>query len=300
MRGMTDIADTPPARTGSHLTLDLAAAREKFGNAPFRLGHDLADHPLFQLDALADLAERLPQEHIEHNAGNKDVVVVDNDAIPVAPTTAAQLLREIERRPGFVALPTTVPGVPRQPGYQELFEELLDELAPIIDGGRRAISDHHAVIFVASGGNTTPSHVDPEPSFLLHVRGTKRFSIGRYPDADTEHRDLEAFYGHQGRNTPVAPIDVEHFDLAPGEALHVPPAKPHWVENGPEVAISFSVGFQTTADHRRAGVYWWNARARRLGLSPKPYGHHAGRDRVKGEAMYSVFRARNVLLRRPK
>lgn len=297
---MTDIVSADKTGTGSHLAFDLAEAREKFGKAPFRVGHDLAEHPLFQLDALVELAERLPVEHIEHNAGNKDVVVADNDSIAVAPTTAAELLRQIEHRPGFVALPTTVPGVPRQPGYQELFEEILDELAPMIDGGRAASSDHHAVIFVASGGNTTPSHVDPEPSFLLHVRGVKRFSIGRYPDADTEQRDLEAFYAHEGRNTPVAPVDVEHYDLAPGESLHVPPVKPHWVENGPEVAISFSVGFKTTHDHHRAGVYQFNHRARKLGLSPKPYGAHAGRDRAKGAAMYSVFRARNAVLRRPR
>lgn len=295
---MTDISSTA-SRTGSHLSFDLAEAREKFGRAPFRLGHDLADHPLFQLDALIELADRLPVEHIEHNTGNKDIVVAADD-LAAAPTTAAEVLRQIEQRPGFVVLPTTVPGVPRQAGYQELFEEILDELAPMIDGGKAALSDHHAVIFIASGGNTTPSHVDPEPSFLLHVRGVKRFSAGRYPDTETEQRDLEAFYAHEGRNTPVAPVDVEHFDLAPGEALHVPPIKPHWVENGPEVAISFSVGFKTTSDHKRAGVYQFNHRARKLGLSPKPYGEHAGRDRVKGTAMYSAFRARNALLRRPK
>jgi len=294
---MTDTASGTEVRGSTHIRYDVDAGRAGFGRAAFRLTHDLADHPLFTIDALVELAERLPQQFIEHNAGNADVVVPDDSAIAPAAASAADVLRTIETRPGFVALPTTVPGLPRQPHYQEVFEEVLADLAGVIDGGVPAMDDHHAVIFVASGGNTTPSHVDPEPSFLLHVRGTKRFSIGRYPDAATEHADLESFYGHAGRNTPVAPVDVEHFDLAPGDAVHVPPVKPHWVENGPDVTISFSVGFQTPADHRRAGVYWFNARARRLGISPSPFGQRPARDRVKGHVTYSAFRARRLLRR---
>ncbi|MCW2957436.1 MAG: Cupin superfamily protein [Solirubrobacterales bacterium] len=296
---MTDTAQEPVAGGQTHVRYDLDEARRCFGTAPFKLGHDLATDPRFSLDALAALAERLPTQFIEHNAGNKAVVVADNDSIPQAALSPAQIIRQIEERPGFVALPTTVPGLPRQAGYQELFEELLEELAPMIPGGLAAIYDHHAVIFVASGGNTTPSHVDPEPSFLLHVRGVKRFSIGRHADPATEQRELEAFYRHQGRNTPAVPVDVQHVDLEPGEALHVPPVKPHWVQNGPEVAISFSVGFQTAEDHRRMGVHQFNSRLRRLGLSPAPYGAAPRRDRLKGGVMYSAFRARNRLLRRP-
>ncbi len=296
---MTDTAHGAQSPGRTHITYDLAEARAKFGKAPFKVNHDLSGHPLFELDALAALAERLPKEHIERHAGNKDVVVADNDSIPQAAMSPADIVRNIESRPGFVALPTTVPGVPPQAGYQQLFEEILEDLAPMIEGGVKNIHDHHAVIFIASGGNTTPSHVDPEPSFLLHVRGVKKFSIGHYPDPTLEHTELEAFYRHEGRNTPLVPVDLEHFDLSPGEALHVPPIKPHWVQNGPEVAISFSVGFQTAEDHRRRGVYQWNGRVRKLGLNPEPYGKNASRDRLKGGVMHTAFRARNGLLRRP-
>lgn len=294
---MIDTASGLSTGSTAHITYDLAGARANYGRRAFKVSHDLVGNPLFELDALAALAERLPQDHIEHNAGNKDVLVADNDAL-ARRDSAAEVLRTITEQPGFVALPTTVPGVPRQPQYQELFEEILHQLAPMVPGGVDALSDHHAVIFVSSGGNTTPVHFDPEPSFLLHVRGVKRFSIGRHPDPQAEERELEAFYAHEGRNSPLVPVDVEHFDLEPGEALHVPPVTPHWVENGPEVAISFSVGFQTAADHRRRGVYQWNGRVRRLGLDPAPYGQSAGRDRVKGGVMGAAFNARRRLLRR--
>jgi mannose-6-phosphate isomerase-like protein (cupin superfamily) len=160
--------------------------------------------------------------------------------------------------------------------------------------------DHHAVIFIASGGNTTPVHVDPEPSFLLHIRGVKRFTIGRHPDPDLEQRELEAFYAHEGHYIPVVPVDPVHFALAPGQAVHVPPVQPHWVENGPEVTISFSVGFQTAADHQRRGVHQWNRRMRRLGLAPKPHGHDERRDRIKSQIMGSAFEVRRRVLRRPR
>jgi mannose-6-phosphate isomerase-like protein (cupin superfamily) len=296
---MTDIAPTSTTSGRRHVSYDALEARQKYGREAFRLRHDLVDDPRFSLEALAELAERLPRERIEHKVGNRDVVVPDSDAIPQPARSPAESIRRIEEQPAFVTLPTTVPGVPRQAGYQELFEELLEELAPMVPGGRDALSDHHAVIIVASGGNTTPSHVDPEPSFLLHVRGVKRFSIGRHANPGAEQRELEAFYGHEGHNTPSVPVDVEHFDLAPGEALHVPPVTPHWVQNGPEVTISFSVGFQTVEDHRRMGVFQLNGRLRKLGLSPAPYGAAARRDRLKGDAMYAAFRARNRLLRRP-
>lgn len=284
--------------SAAHLSYDQAQARRDYGRRAFLVEHDLVGNPLFELDALAELAERLPPEHVEHNAGNKDVLVADNDALGRR-DTAAETIRVITEQPGFVALPTTVPGVPRQAGYQELFEELLAEMAPMAGLPVGDLKDHHAVIFISSGGNTTPVHFDPEPSFLMHVRGTKRFSIGRHPDPQAERLELEAFYAHEGRNSPHVPVDVVEFDMVPGQALHVPPVKPHWVTNGPEVAISFSVGFQTAEDHRRRSVYQWNGRARKMGLKPKAHGSSELADKVKGGVMGTAFEARRRLKRQP-
>ncbi len=299
MRPMTDIAHGTPAGVRKHIQYDLAEGRTKYGKQAFKVNHDLPGNPLFELDALAELAERLPQDSIEHNGGNTDVIA--SDAVALGRETAlsaAEVIRGIAERPGFVALPTSVPGLPRQAGYQELYEEILEDLAPVVGVQVGELQDHHAVIFISSGGNTTPVHYDPEPSFLLHIRGVKKFSIGRHPDPGAERLALETFYRHEGRNPKVVPVDVAEFDLEPGEALHVPPVTPHWVENGPEVAISFSVGFQTTADHLRRGVYQWNGRVRKLGLSPRPYGASPFRDRVKGNVMGTAFEARRKLQRR--
>ena len=296
---MTDDAN-PTTRARAHITYDLGEARRQYGNVAFKVDHDLVGNPLFELEALAELCERLPQDMIEHNAGNHDIIASDPNALGTATIlSAAEVVRGIAERPGFVAIPTTVPGLPRQAGYQELYEQILEDLAPAVEVGVGDLHDHHAVVFISSGGNTTPVHYDPEPSFLLHIQGVKKFSIGRHPDPEAERLALETFYRHEGRNPKVVPVDVREFELAPGEALHVPPVTPHWVENGPEVSISFSVGFQTAGDHRRRGVYQWNSWVRKLGLTPRPYGHNRARDRVKGGVMIGAFGARRRLLRRP-
>jgi hypothetical protein len=64
-------------------------------------------------------------------------------------------------------------------------------------------------------------------------------------------------------------------------ALHVPFAAPHWVQNGPEVSISFSITFNTRASTRTLHAHRMNARLRRWGVVPAPVGRSALRDGVK-------------------
>lgn len=276
-----------------------AQAAAKFQREPFLLEHRLSDHRLFTLDALAELAERLPVDAAEHNLGSVGAVEPGGD-VPKLDLPVAEVVRGIETNGCWVALPIVLqePALNGLPGYQEVFDQLMDELAPIVPGGRRAMSGFHSVIFLATAGSTTPSHVDGEVGFLLHIRGQKRISIGRFADARREREESEAYYRNEHRNTGELPTDVRHFDLEPGQGVHVPSLKPHWVENGPELAISLSVGFQTPANIRRAGVHMWNARVRRLGLSPRPYGVSPHRDRVKATALWTAVGARRRLRRR--
>ena len=54
----------------------------------------------------------------------------------------------------------------------------------------------------------------------------------------------EAYHVGGHRNVPWQD-DFEarghKFELAPGDAVHVPLMWPHWVKNGPEPSISFSI-----------------------------------------------------------
>ena len=278
------------------VSYDLAEARARFRQAPFLVRHSLADHPLFTLDALAELADRLPAGVAEHNLGSVGALEPGGD-VPTLDAGLGEIVRGIETNGCWVALPIIlqVPELNGLPGYQELFDGVMDDLAPIVPGGRDAMSGFHSVIFLATAGSVTPSHIDGEVGFLLHIRGQKSAHIGRYADAQTEREELEAFHRHEHRNTKILPADPVHFALEPGQGVHVPPLKPHWIENGPEVAISLSVGFQTPENLRRAGVHMWNGRARKLGLSPRDYGVSARRDRAKASLLWGAVGARRRL-----
>src|SRR5713226_3478379 len=85
---------------------------------------------------------------------------------------------------------------------------------------------------------------------------------------------LERFYAtFVHRNLPwrdVLQTTAFVLPLAPGEGLHFPVTVPHWVKNGPEVSVSFSITFRTADSERRELLYKANARLRKLGLSPTP------------------------------
>ena len=276
---------------GRHLDFDLDEARTGFGRAPFSVRHTLSDHPLFALDALAELADRLPPDAVEHNLGSVGAVELSGD-VPRLDATPGELVRGIRTNGCWVVLPF----LHRTPPYDRLYSEILDDLAPLVRGGREAMSSFHSVVFLAAPGSTTPSHVDPEMGFLLHLEGEKRLSIGSFGDDAVEQEQLERFHGGGHRNTTM-PVAARDFELRPGDGVHVPPNVPHVVTNGPTVAISLSVGFQTPENLRRNGEYKFNARARRLGLRPKPFGESPRRDHVKASVLWAAARVAQPLRR---
>lgn len=78
------------------------------------------------------------------------------------------------------------------------------------------------------------------------------------------------------------------FELTPGTGLHFPVVAPHWVRNGDDVSVSFSITFRTPASERQRIVYCANAGLRKRGLNPTPQGASALRDLAK----YYAFRGR--------
>lgn len=269
--------------TSSVLSFDLEEGRAAFGRETFPLRHALADHELFGLDALADLADQLPADAVEHNLGRVGAVVPGGE-VPKLDLSPGEIVRGIETNGCWVVLPF----LHKTPPWDAVLAQIFDDIAALVPGGRSAMEGLHSVVFLAAPGSTTPSHVDPEFGFLLHIRGDKRLSIGGFPDG-TEQEELDRFYGGGHRNTSELPVDVEHIDLEPGVAAHVPPHLPHWVTNGEGVTVALSVGFQTQANLARMRAHRFNGSVvRKAGLTPKPVGAAPGRDRLKATAAQAV------------
>jgi hypothetical protein len=260
--------------------LEIAPARfgACFGREPFVLRHALSSHPLFALEKMLELARTLPAACVEYNAGDLPVSV-DPRQTPRNGLSAEETLRRIAQCRSWLVLKN----VEQDHAFRELLETGLAGL-PV-----RGAREKQAFIFVSSPEAVTPYHMDPEENFLLQIRGTKTmhvFDRELVPPEQAErffcgaHRNLE----FRDEYAPRARV----FELGPGSAVHVPVGAPHWVRNGPEVSISFSMTFQTPASKRRAQAHRLNARLRRLGMAPSPVGRDPVRDAVK-QMLYRVI-----------
>jgi hypothetical protein len=247
-----------------------------FGRGPMALTHELGDHPLLEVDAVASLAERLPADRVEHNFANLPAVA-DPGAVRRSDRPVGEIARNIETNGCWMVLKN----IELDPAYKKLLDDTLDEVAPLVadrDGGMR---QREGFIFLSAPGSVTPSHTDPEHNFLLQVRGTKTMTVGNFPDARTEQLALEDAVGGGHRNLTWAPTDPQPFDMHPGDGVYVAPHEPHWVHNGPAPSVSLSITFRTGKTEQVWHVHALNAKLRRLGLSPQAPGQHGPLDRRK-------------------
>jgi hypothetical protein len=262
----------------SHLTIDPEAFAAALGRHSLAVRHDLADHELFGLDALAGLADRLPGDSVEHNLGDLPTVVRP-DAVERVQLTPGEVVRTIEANRSWMVLKN----VEQDPTYRELLQACLADVAALsaAEGG---MTLQEGFIFISAPGSTTPSHVDPEHNFLLQVRGVKEMHVGTFADPVAEQRELERVYLGGHRNLDREPDDVRCFELRPGDGVYVRPDAPHFVRNGPEPSVSFSITWRTPETARASRVHRTNGRLRRLGVAPRRPGEDPRRDRVKAVA----------------
>jgi hypothetical protein len=90
------------------------------------------------------------------------------------------------------------------------------------------------------------------------------------------HRNLEWHEQFAERGRP--------FDLAAGEAIYVPVKAPHWVKNGPEVSISFSITWKSEWSYQEADAHSLNRLLRKVGLEPSLPGRFPDRNVAKSVA----------------
>ena len=261
------------------LRIDDALFRERFPLRHFRIAHTLADHPLFTLERLLRLAQALPERAVEYYSGAA-AVSQDPSTTPVTGLSLEQTVRDIAVAGSWVALKY----VERDPEYRALLTECVDELRAHSERIRPGTHRLEAYIFISSPGSVTPYHFDEEHNFLLQIRGAKQVHTWTLERAGITQLDVERIYGGGHRNQPfpdaIGPL-AQTFALAPGDGLHIPVHTPHWVKNGDQVSVSFSVTFRSRRIARDAAVHWLNGRLRRFGLSPRPPGEAAARDIAK-------------------
>lgn len=286
---MTSSTDTWPAlRTPNATITDLRRSvfESKFNSEPFYISHGLVAHPLFSLPRLIELARFLPEASVEYNAGelpiNQDPTTTPRNGLSVEET-----IRRIESCRSWLVLKN----VEQHPQYKRLLDDCLDAIAEFSEMVEPGMYHREGFIFVSSPGSVTPYHIDPEYNFLLQVRGRKEVHLFDGRDRGLlSDRELEAFHAGASRNLVLAEENRSKgvcYELDPGQGLHFPITAPHYVVNGPNVSISFSITFRNPQSDRREILYRMNHFLRRFGVSPRPVGASSRRDAV----LYAIFRA---------
>jgi hypothetical protein len=87
---------------------------------------------------------------------------------------------------------------------------------------------------------------------------------------------------------------ARHFELAPGDCLHIPISTPHYVVNDDSTSISVSVTFKSGRADRRATIYKINHHMRQRGWAPTPFGQSWPRDQLKAYLGAIYLRARDL------
>jgi hypothetical protein len=283
---------TMATQTHSMIQLDPAAVDQHFGRSGFYVRHELVDHPLTQLEALAQLADSLPDDRLEHNLGSVGDIVPGGE-VPKSDLTPGEIVRTIESNGCWMVM-----GIHGIPTYEEVLDELFEDITRALPAREGQVRRRQAVIFLSAPNSTTPTHIDGEQGFLLQLTGTKRISVGTFADSATADREIERYCGGGHRNIEDLPHDAEAFDLSPGVGVHVPALTPHLVKTPAGVSISLSVGFETDALIRRSAVYRANFRLRRLGISPARPGARPRGDRAKEAVMTTASNVKRIASRR--
>lgn len=277
------------------LQIDKLVFEERFPKKPFKINHELTNHPLFSIDNLLELAKTLPEDCVEYNEGNIPVNM-DNRPSPRNGLSAEDTIRSIRDAHSWMVLKY----IEKNPQYCALLDQCLDQIKNWSEDVVPGMCMRQGFIFLSSPNSATPFHVDPEHNFLLQIQGAKTVCLFDPTDSVViSEADIER--GLFGKNRNLNYVDSyqdrgEMHELLPGEGLHFPVAAPHWVKNGPEVSISFSITFRSRFSERDSILRSFNAGLRNRGREPSRIGVSPLTDNLKYLSYRVIGRFRRLFL----
>lgn len=273
---------------------DRDESRRKFDRVSFEVQHHLSTHPLFQLPALVQLAERTLKQRpgdLYYDMG--EVQIAQRwDSVPKPRFSANEAIRRIENCGAWFIFRSAQ----RDPEYKVFLDRGLAELKQLIGGDIDSqIMVEDIIIFVTSPKRVSTYHIDRECNFLLQIRGTKTIHVFDREDREVlPQAEIERFWSVDN-NAAVYKPHLQHramsYRLRPGNGVHIPVNCPHWLQNDDNVSVSLSVNFQFQ-DRKRANIYRANFLLRKLGLEPTPPGKSEALDSVKSAAVVPLVWAK--------
>ena len=250
---------------------------------PLRAGllhHDLPDHPLLSLEALAKLGESLPASAVEYNPGDVPIGIRPED-VPSNGLSIGETIRTIDSNGSWAVLKN----IENVAAYRTLLMDLLGELEPVVAPRTGAMLTPQGFIFISSPGSITPYHFDPEHNILLQLRGSKVMNVWPAGDERFAHRrEHERYHTGGHRNLPWDEAyrdEAQQVPLGPGDAVLMPVMAPHFVANGDAPSISLSITWRSEWSYRESEAHAANATLRRIGIDPAMPPRWPGHARAK-------------------
>jgi hypothetical protein len=229
------------------------------------LTHDLIDHPLLSLDALADAATRMNPVHVEVRRG---------DAGPgghfehIEDASPASMIRNIADSGAWAMLRFAE----QLPEYRALYDSALARFADTIAVQTGVMRDPRVFIFISSGDTVTPFHCDAEYNILFQIAGDKSFRTfpPRAPFLTAEDEERLHVTGDNMLpwNDRYGVHGVDHR-LSPGDAVFVPYKVPHLVSVTRGPSVSLSLTWKSDWSLAQDEAHRFNAAMRRIGLRPR-------------------------------
>jgi len=275
--------------------IEATSFAEAFARRSVYVRHALVNHPLFTMEAIAELADHLPRDSVRRERGHLPFINTDG-YVDVGEGPPSETVLGIEDNGFRISLRD----IQQAPEYARLINECLDEVDALVahrEGGMRRRAGY---LFISSPAATTPMHFDVEHSFLLQLRGTKNVSVAAFDhDPRLLERERERYLDGVGCDFDVMRQAADTFRIGPGVGVYLPSYVPHWVETEAGVSVSFSIPFFTAFAERAETVHRINRRMRKLHLSPRPPGASEALDRTKATAARSWEKLRDARRRQP-
>jgi hypothetical protein len=248
---------------------------------PVQFRHGLAGHPLLDVSAIADLADRLARDSVVCEDAVKPLLVPSGGPARGAEARPGERIRDLEHSGSWL----TLLNIEQDPAYRDLMDACLDVAQPYAERFPGDMRKRVGFVFVSSPGSITPAHFDIEHSLIMQVQGFKRLTFGEFPSKETRGHEVARYWaGSHGRIESLPPEGTS-FDLEPGMGAYIPPIAPHWVKNGSAPSISVTLTFFTRDTEDDTLLEAFNGRLRRLHMSPRPAGERPALDKAKVGAM---------------
>ena len=243
--------------------------QKNFRRGVVTVRHRLHKAPEFTEGALAALIERHRAELTDFCTMGEDPSDRDSWRAGAAKgLDGATVLDAVRRGKLWINLRE---GMNQDAVYRPLFDGVLRQLTQLNPGFRplRAYGN----ILISSPGAQVFYHSDVSETFLLHVKGLKRFRVYPARAPWVSDKALESvLHLNQTEDIPYDPAwdaDADTIDLEPGDAAMWPLHAPHRVENIDGLNVSCAFEVVTRESMLKNAVLHANGALRQLGWTPR-------------------------------